>query len=281
MKQNFCYETLEIIMKKLTNLMVGVSAALIGSSAVYAHEGHEVAEPEKYLNGTVSTWVELATDYVFRGESETNDGEIPSIKVAVTWTHDSGFYAGLYFADNLFPDSSSNGTNDAINSIYGPYIGIAGAIGDTGFSYNSMLFQYIYPGDSDSNYLELFNYLTLPAMGNLTLKLEFSPTITDWFGVDDLQSYNYAIHPSYSLPAGVTLSGTYGFQEFDEPSDAGYSNVDWQHWNIGVSKVFAGWNVDVRYHDTDIKKGKHDFYGFDYNHQIVDDRVVLAVSRTF
>jgi uncharacterized protein (TIGR02001 family) len=127
----------------------------------------------------------------------------------------------------------------------------------------------------------MFNYLTLPSLGNFTLKLEFSPTLTDWFGVKDLQSYNYAVHPSFALPNGVTLSGTYGFQEFDEPSDATYDDVDWQHWNVGVSKTLFGWNWDVRYHDTDIEKGKHDFYGFDYNHQIVDDRVVLAVSRTF
>jgi len=197
-------------MNKLTIFLAGLSATLAASTAVYANEEQEVnIEPKKHLNGTVSTWLELASDYVFRGESETNDGEIPSAKIAITWTHDSGFYAGLYGADNLFPDNSSNGTNGKIGSIWGPYIGMSGAIGDTGFSYNSMLFQYVYPGDSDSNYLELFNYLTLPAFGNLTLKLEFSPTLTDWFGVDDLQSYNYAIHPSLSLPAGpITMPFT-------------------------------------------------------------------------
>jgi len=266
-------------MKKLNGLMIGATAALIASGTVYAHENHD---DDKILNGTVSTWVELASDYVFRGESETNDGEIPSVKVAVTWTHDTGFYAGVYYANNLFPDDSANGTNDQINAIWGPYIGMSGDIGETGFSYNSMLFQYLYPGDSGSNYLELFNYLTLPAMGNLTLKLEFSPTITDWFGVEGLQSYNYAIHPSYALPADVTLSGTFGMQKFEGYAESAAGDIDWNHWNVGVSKVFFGWNVDVRYHDTDIEKGNNGgFYDQSYNHQIVDDRVVVAVSRTF
>lgn len=269
-------------MKKLLCL---VSMALVTSPGALASEDQKYADdPDRFLNGTVTTWVEIATDYVFRGESETNDGDIPSAKISITWTHDGGFYAGFYYANNLFPADPAvypDGTNPNINAIVGPYIGMAGEIADTGLSYNTMLFQYIYPGDADSNYLEMFNYLTLPVVGNLTVKLEFSPTISDWFGVDDLQSYNYAVHASYSLPKGFTVSATYGFQEFDEPSDATYDDVDWQHWNFGVSKVLLGWNVDVRYHDTDIEEGKHDFYGFDYNHQIVDDRVVLAVSRSF
>lgn len=273
------------MLKKLTSLMLAMIVVLLTSGSACAEEKESIGDDwRRILNGTVSIWLEFATDYVFRGESETNDGEIPSAKIAITWTHDSGVYAGIYYADNLFPADPAvfpDGLNPDINVILGPYIGIAGDIGDTGMSYNSMLFQYTYPGDADSNYLEMFNYLTLPSKGNFTVKLEFSPTLTDWFGVEDLQSYNYAVHPSYKLPHGFTLSGSYGFQEFDEPSDASYGDVDWQHWNFGVSKTWFGWDWDVRYHDTDIEEGKHDFYGFDYNHQIVDDRVVFAVSRTF
>ena len=84
-------------MNTLRFFFAGLVATLAVSTAVYANEDPQVdTESKKYLNGTVSTWFELASDYVFRGESETNDGEIPSVKVAVTWTHDSGFYAGIY-----------------------------------------------------------------------------------------------------------------------------------------------------------------------------------------
>jgi uncharacterized protein (TIGR02001 family) len=149
-----------------------------------------------------------------------------------------------------------------------------------------MFFQYIYPGDRDSNYLEMFNYVD-KQFGRFNLKLEYSPTITDWFGVEDLQSHNVAVHPSVSLPYGFTLSGGVGYQFFDNsgPSlDAdgdGKEELDWWHWNIGISRNVFGFNVDIRYHDTDIKKGDHDFYGFDSNHQIVDDRVMIAVSKSF
>ncbi len=270
------------MMNTKKKLLAVATATLISHMSFAGEAIADENNPDRFLGGTLSTWVELATDYVFRGESETNDGEIPSAKIALTWTHDSGVYVGAYYANNLFPADNENAddTNPKINAIIGPYVGIAGDIADSGFKYNSQLFQYIYKGDPDSNYLEMFNYLTLPTVGDFTAKLEFSPTITDWFGVDGLKSYNYAVHGSYALPAEITLSASYGFQEFDEPSS--YANsVDWQHWNIGVSKVLAGWNWDVRYHDTDIEKGKHDFYGFDHNFQIVDPRYVLAVSRSF
>ena len=289
-----------------THTLTTLSALALAATAVspvWADEGQAEVGPAKaakesmhftdyldrdtVLGGKFSTWLELASDYVFRGESETNDGKIPSIKAAITWTHASGVYLGYYGANNLFPGDDAEGNNPHINAIWGPYIGYATKdIAGTGINYNGMLFQYVYPGDRDSNYLEMFNYID-KQFGRLNLKLEYSPTITDWFGVEDLQSHNVAIHPSWSLPYGLTLSGGVGYQFFNNsgPSlDAngdGKEDIDWWHWNIGLSRNVFGFNVDVRYHDTDIKKGDHDFYGFDSNHQIVDDRVMISVSKSF
>ncbi len=239
------------------------------------------------LGGKFSTWIELASDYVFRGESETNDGKIPSIKGSLTWTHDSGVYVGLYMANNLFPGTDSAGNNPDINAIYGPYVGFATKnVADTGINYNGFLFQYIYPGSSDSNYLEMFNYID-KQYGALNMKLEYSPTLTDWFGVKGLQSHNIAIHPSVSLPHGFTLSGGVGYQFFNnhgpnlDGNGNGKEELNWWHWNAGVSRNVFGYNVDVRYHDTDIDKGHHDFYGFKSNHQIVNSRYVFSVSKSF
>ncbi len=286
-------------LKTLVALMLGSTMV----SSAWADEGQAEVGPAKaakesahftdyldrdtFLGGKFSTWVEFASDYVFRGESETNDGDIPSLKAAITWTHPSGFYLGYYGANNLFPGDDAEGNNPHINALWGPYAGYSVKdIGGTGINYNGMFFQYIYPGDRDSNYLEMFNYVD-KQFGRFNLKLEYSPTITDWFGVEDLQSHNVAVHPSVSLPYGLTLSGGVGYQFFDNkgPSlDAdgdGKEELDWWHWNIGLSRNVFGFNVDVRYHDTDIKKGDHDFYGFDSNHQIVDDRVMISVSKSF
>ena len=121
----------------------------------------------------------------------------------------------------------------------------------------------------------MFNYVD-KQFGDVNIKLEYSPTLTDWFGVDGVQSHNVAIHPSIALPHGFTLSGSLGRQMFESEFDA-----NWTHWNVGVSRNVFGFNVDLRYHDTDIKIGDNDFYGFESNNHIVDSRFVAAISKSF
>ncbi len=244
-------------------------------------------DSETLLGGKFTTWIEFASDYVFRGESETNDGKIPSLKAAITWSHPSGLYLGYYGANNLFPGGDSAGNDPNINAIWGPYIGYSTKdIAGTGINYNGMFFQYVYSSASEFNYLEMFNYLD-KQLGKLNLKLEYSPTITDWFGVKGLQSHNIAIHPSYELPHKFVLSGGVGYQFFNNSGpnlDAnanGDEELNWWHWNLGLNRKMFSYNVDLRYHDTNIKKGNHDFYGFSSNHQIVDSRYVISVSKSF
>lgn len=244
-------------------------------------------DDDEVLGGSFSTWIEFASDYVFRGESETNDGKIPSLKGSITWTHNSGAYLGIYLANNLFPGNDRAGNDADINAVLGPYAGYATSdIMGTGINYNGFLFQYTYPADSDSNYLEFFNYID-KQFGPVNVKLEYTPTLTDWFGVEDLQSHNVAIHPSISLPKDFVLSGTLGYQMFDnngpnlDADGDGREELDWVHWNVGVSRNIFGFKMDLRYHDTDIEIGGHDLYGFPDNNQIVDERFVVSVSKTF
>ncbi len=264
------------------------------SSPERSGSGHDNAfdkflDADEMLGGKFSLWTEIASDYVFRGESETNDGDIVSLKASLTWTHNTGIYAGLYVANNLFPaNSMPEGHNPKINSIHGPYLGYAGPIGNTGFNYNGFLFHYIYRGNNSSNYLEMFNYIDRQ-FGNVNLKLEYSPTITDWFGVKGLESHNVALHSSIILPHSFTLSATIGRQMFstDKPKSTydydgnGKTELDWTHWNIGISRNIWGFNLDLRYHDTDIKVGDNDLYGRTFNNHIVDSRFVVALSKTY
>lgn len=297
---------------KQTAALTILSSVMLASAQVYAAEANEnesktdsstepaasraaraadsvfdALDKDVFLGGKFSTWVELASDYVFRGESETNDGKIPSLKAAITWSHPSGFYVGYYGANNLFPGGNEEGNNSKINALWGPYAGLTVKdIAGTGFNYHGMLFQYVYPGDSKSNYLEMFNWID-KQVGSMNYKFEYSPTLTDWFGVKDLQSHNIAFLPSWSAPHGFTVSGGVGYQFFDSKGKKydldgnGKEELNWWHWNVGVSRNVFGYKVDLRYHNTDIKKGHHDFYGYDSNHQIVDDRFVFAVSKSF
>ena len=97
-------------------------------------------EKETLFGGTISTSIKMGTDYVFRGESETNDGEIPMVQGSVTWSHPSGFYLGYFGSTNKFASTPK------ISAVVGPYIGKSGNIGDTDVNYNVMVFDYQYPG---------------------------------------------------------------------------------------------------------------------------------------
>lgn len=265
---------------------------VVASMIVFSLNGAVSADPNankdqhSVAGGQFSTWVEFASDYVFRGESETNDGEIPSLKGQITWTHKSGFYSSFYMANVLFPGESQEASfkNPEINAVYGLKIGtVINNIADSGINYNGSLFQYMYPGDNKSNYLEMFNFVD-KQFNNVNVSLEFSPTLTEWFGTQDLMSFHVAAHVSVALPDHFTVSASVGHQGFDYSGDEGYEDIatlDWRHWNLGVSRPLWGFVLDLRYYDTNLN-GYHAFYGTNTNaNQIMTSRVVVALSQTW
>ena len=243
-----------------------VAVSLLLSTAVSAQE---VQEQDKFLNGSFSGSIKIATDYVFRGESEVVDGEIPAVQASITWTHDdNGVYAGLFSSTNKFESAPD------VYAVVGPYIGKFGEVADTGIDYNVFVFHYMYPGVDNMDYTELWMKAG-KQLGPVKIDLEVTPTLNDWFGVDGWSGVNYAIHPSTTFENGITLSGSVGKQELSGDGAEG-----WTHWNLGVSKNFYGLTVDVRYHDSDIDSS-HKVYGSPQGQKIFDDRLVLAISKSF
>lgn len=223
---------------------------------------------EKLFNGTFSGSLEIASDYVFRGESETADGDIPAIKGSFTWTHDSGVYAGVFGATNKFESSPD------ISAVFAPYIGKSGTFSNTDISYNVFVFHYTYPGVQDMDYTELWMKVAKD-FGPVKMELEVTPTLNDWFGVDGWSGVNYAIHPSKTFENGITVSGSVGYQDL-----SGENAEGWTHWNLGLSKNIAGLLMDVRYHDTDVDS-THKVYGSEQGQKIFNQRFVFSVSKSF
>ena len=223
---------------------------------------------EVLFNGTFSGSLEMATDYVFRGESETGDGDIPAIKGSFTWTHENGVYAGVFGATNKFESTPD------IRAVLAPYIGKFGTFGDSDISYNVFVFHYTYPGVEDMDYTELWMKVAKD-FGLVKLELEVTPTLNDWFGVEGWTGVNYAVHPSKTFDNGIQLSGSIGYQEL-----SGEGAEGWTHWNLGLSKNVYGLNVDVRYHDSDVDSS-HKVYGSEQGQKIFDERFVFSVSKSF
>tara|TARA_R110000796_G_scaffold23576_10_gene67505 strand:+ start:5208 stop:5963 length:756 start_codon:yes stop_codon:yes gene_type:complete len=237
---------------------------LLGSLILSATSFANAADDDVF-DGAISGKLTFASDYVFRGESETMDAEVPVVQGTLGWGNDLGWYAGVFASNIKFADPN-------LEIVTAPYIGKAGEFGDSGISYDVMVFSYLYPGASYSNYTELWIKVG-KQFGHANVQLEVTPTIDDWFGVEGWQGVNYAVHPSYQFDNGLHVSASIGYQDLD-----GNGAEGWGHWNLGVSKAYAGLNFDVRYHGSTMDSD-HKVYGTQT--KIFDDRVVVGISKSF
>ncbi len=225
------------------------------------------AEPEDFLNGRMSGSVKLATDYVFRGESETADGDIAAVQLDLTWTHESNVYLGLFTSSNKFTSAPD------VSSVVAPYVGRSGKLFDA-IDYNFFVFHYLYPNARELDYTELW-LMASKRFQKLTIAVEVTPTLNDWFGVKDWQGVNYAVHPSYALADFLTLSASLGYQDLD-----GRGAEGWMHWNLGIKANYGSIDWDLRYHNSDIDRS-HKVYSSKDGREIFDDRIVLGLSKRF
>ncbi len=249
----------------LVSLMLGspLSMAVTKNDTACASE-----KPQSVWSGKLT----LASDYVFRGESETADGDIPAIQGALTWTHCSRWYAGLFVSSNKFKSAPD------VDVVVAPYVGKRGELGFAGLDYNVFIFHYIYPNARELDYTELWMYAG-KSFDQWRLSVEITPTLNEWFGVEGWRGVNYALHPSYHFESGLSVSGSYGYQALSGDGAEG-----WKHWNLGLNKSLetkAGVvSADLRYHDSDIREG-HDVYGHPDGLEIFDERLVIGVSLNF
>lgn len=190
----------------------------------------------------ISANVALASDYVFRGVSQTR--ERPAISAGVDLTNE-GFYAGAWASNVDFGDST-----DAEVDLYAGYRPeVAGYALDFG------VVGYLYPGQpegADYDYVEL-KAAASRAVGPATLgaALYYSP---DFFGAAEDQATYVEINGAVRPADKWTISGAVGRQWVS-------SDLDYTTWNLGAAyQLTRNLALDVRYHDTD-QHGFGDGYG--------------------
>jgi uncharacterized protein (TIGR02001 family) len=226
------------------------------------------AEVNELAGGKVSGKFTLASDYVFRSESETADGDIPAIQANLTWTHNSDIYAGIFGSTNKFTSSPD------IYAVVAPYIGKYGEVKLLGIKYNVFWFSYLYPGASQYNYSELWMQVS-KSVYDVDLGLEITPTTADWFGVEGWSGVNYAISFSWKYRDNISFSAVYGKQKL-----SGTGAQGWNHWNVGLDYEALSSVFGLHYHDSNIDEN-HKVYGTPAGLDIFDERVVLSLSKSF
>jgi uncharacterized protein (TIGR02001 family) len=223
-------------------LVAGASLVLLAAAPAAAQEG-----PSIDFN------VGAATDYVFRGVSQTD--EDPQVYAGADAALGIG-YAGVWVSNVDF----SNGTDAEFDL----YAGIKPQAGPVTFDLGVLYYGYVdQPAGSHEDYWEFKAAGSMP-LGPATLGagVFWSP---EYFGKTGDAVY-YEANAAVTIPeTKVSISAALGYQQIEGPDD-------YTTWNIGVGYALTDHiGLDLRYHDTDA-------HGLG---KLYDSRVVGGIKLTF
>ena len=241
---------------KLCSRGVRIPLLLARSCGVLALAGSCAALADDF-NG----YVTAATDYVFRGVSQSD--EQPTLQAGLDYAHSSGFFVGVFAAGIDYPETSFRpdpGTYEV-----DAYLGYSRPAGRD-FSWNVALFDYEHPESEadDTNYQELGASLYYRDVAR------FSATYSDDAHSGNSSAWTAELELRRSLGTNFQLSGTLGRYSF--------ARDDWKdylYWDLGVSATKGPWTFDLRYFDT---SDEAETLAGPY---LTRDRVVASVSIGF
>jgi uncharacterized protein (TIGR02001 family) len=237
-------------MKRMNKALLGLAVA----AGMFAGAGGAHAE------GAFTGNVALATDYAFRGISQTEGG--PAIQGGFDYANGI-FYAGTWASNVSSATISSGGTELDL------YAGVTPTFGPVSFNFGVV--GYFYPGADDDTFETDFYEVKAAASFSpiepltLTGSLFYSPEFT----LETGEGIYYEVAAGYSVTEALGLKASYGVQDVDDYADS-YSN-----WLIGGTYAVAGFTLGLSYVGTED--------AFDLGYAIVeedaDERVIFSVSR--
>lgn len=219
---------------------------------------------EDNIPGDFSTTIGFVSEYSFRGLAQSD--EHPAVQGSIDWSHDSGFYAGIWGSNVDFNDGDEASVETDL------YAGYSGEI--NGFAYDIGALYYMYPGaDSDLDYDYWEGAFSLGYdfdVVSVSAAINYSP---DNFASTGDATYvaGYVDVPLPFLPFDTKLSGNVGHQWIDDNDDFGVP--DYMDWGIGLSSNIEGFDVGLKYIDTDLDEPEDCADG-------CAERVILSISKT-
>jgi len=237
---------------------------LLASAGLCALALPAKADDQSIIPGKFSTTIGFTSEYSFRGIAQSN--EHPAVQGSIDWTQsdDGGFYAGVWGSSIDFADASLE------TDLYAGYSGKVDK-----FNYDIGGIYYLYPGTNGS---EDFNYAEAAlALGydfdvfSVSGALNYSPDYFAGSG-DSLYSAAYVDVPLPFLPFETALHGNFGHSEIQK--NARFGTKDYSDWGIGISSKIEGFDVSVKWIDTDLDEPSECADG-------CDGRIIAAISKTF
>lgn len=203
-----------------------------------------------------SAWA--TTDYAFRGISQ-ND-ERATVQAAFDYSHESGFYAGIWGSGI---DFGNQGPEVEVDT----YVGFGFPIGDA-FKGDVQFLRFNYVGGSNGSEL---------AYNELIAKLTWNDLITgtiaysnDVFASDETGIY-YNLAAKRAWESGIAIFAGIGYYDLNDTYAVGDSYLE---WSLGVSHTFGPAEVSLTYVDTN--DDGNDLFG-----KLAGNRVILAAKVGF
>jgi len=220
----------------------------------------------------------LASDYVFRGKSQTNDGF--AVQGGVDFAHkNSGFILGTWASNVKFLEDKTVLPSDRADIEVDFYVGYGDNLDQylDGLSYTIKANRYTYPGAASSlNYdtteyslnlsyttkkdtdfgLEKLPYLISEGV-SFNLLYDFSP---EFSGLG--KSHHYGLNVNYTFANGFGVGGEVGQQLIENDND-------YLYYGAKVSYPIAGFDASIAYSGTDLEQND------------ADDRFIFALSKDF
>ena len=210
------------------------------------------AQSKLGLPGKLSANVALASEYIFRGLSQT-DGK-PAVQggfdYQVALVNPAKLYAGVWASSVDFGEPGNVDGATVEMDLYG---GLKGKIGRSGISWEAGFIYYTYPGAASGlnyDYWEVkiaagfdFGFAALTGSVNYT---------TDNFANSGEAAYSkLGIEVPIPGVKGLSLNGHLAEQTVER--NGAFGSPDYIEWNIGAGYNVAGmFDVSINYSDTDI-----------------------------
>ncbi|MFA5677950.1 MAG: TorF family putative porin [Pseudomonas sp.] len=176
--------------------------------------------------------VTLATDYIWRGQSQTDGAG--AIQGGLDLAHESGLYIGAW-ASNV--DAGDFG-GASVEIDY--FAGFSSELTDA-LSYDLQWATYTFPKNSDITAEELLASLSYHGL-TVGLKYTYDPQVA-------LYSY---VGYGFDLPYGLGLGLHYGSTDTKDPLDGASGDERYNDWGVTLSKTVLGLDLALMYSDTDL-----------------------------
>lgn len=242
----------EIPMIKKLAIAISAAAAL-GSASLAQAEAFDTPVGEL----DVSMGVTLATDYIWRGQSQT--AGTGAVQGSLDIGHSSGLYIGTW-ASNV--DADAFGGSVEIDY----YVGYGSSITDD-ISYDLSWNTYTYPNSGGDNVDEWVLGFDLYGL-SLTSKYAYEPS----------SSLYLSVGYGFELPYDMGLGLHFGQTDTKDPLSAFQSKEKYNDWAVTLSKTVLGLDMALMYSDTNLKGGTcAAWYG---KSSYCDSNVTFSVSKS-